>query len=112
MIEYYREFIGLIGMVIAFLGGQKMKTINEKSASIDNLKKYQEMYDTFVIQYQKQYKSLEDKIIHLEKDTANLNLRNAIIFEEAKSWKTKFEELQKLYDKLKKEFETYKLKHK
>jgi chromosome segregation ATPase len=112
MIEYYKEFLSLIGMVIAFFGGQRMKTLNEKSASIDNLKKYQEMYDTFATQYQKQYKSLEDKVNELEKDTANLNLRNAIIFEEAKSWKTKFEELQKLYDKLKKEFETYKLKHK
>ena len=69
------------------------------------------MYEKFVTQYEKQYNTLKDTVDSLQLDMNNLQLRNAIIVEEAQTWKQKFSELQKLYDKLKKEFDTYRKKH-
>lgn len=105
MIEYWKDILYLTGMLIAFVTGNKTK-------KIDDLSKYQAMYDTFVVQYEKQYNSLKNNVDSLHADINNLQFRNAIIVEEAQSWKEKFSELQKLYDRLKKEFDEYKIKHK
>ena len=111
MIEYWKDALYLTGILAAFIGGNRAKKIQNKSGDLDNLAKYQSMYDKFVNQYEKQYASLRDTIDGLQHDINNLNLRNAIILEESESWKGKFNELQKLYTKLKNEFETYKKKH-
>ena len=105
MIEYWKDILYLSGILIAFITGNKTK-------KIDELAKYQLMYEKFVSQYEKQYDCLKDKVESLQLDMNNLQLRNAIIVEEAQTWKQKFSELQKLYDKLKKEFDTYRLNHK
>jgi hypothetical protein len=105
MIEYGKDIAYLFVSLVAFILGNKTK-------KIDNLSKYQSMYDTFVTQYEKQYQLLDKKVVGLQNDVDNLNLRNAIILEESQSWKQKFERLQKLYDALKSEFEKYKINHK
>lgn len=105
MIEYWKDILYLLGILFAFIGGNKAKKINEKGGELDNLTKYQSMYDKFVEQYQREFKTLGDKV-------ADLELRNAIIIEESESWKKRFNELKKLYDNLKQEFENYKKKHK
>ena len=105
MIEYIKEFGYLVAAILTFILGRKSTKISNKGAEIDNLSKYQLMYDKFVEQYQKEFKTLGDKI-------ADLELRNAIIIEESETWKKKFNELKLLYDNLKKEFENYKKKHK
>ena len=105
MVEYWKDILYLSGILIAFITGNKTK-------KIDELAKYQVMYEKFVTQYEKQYNTLKDKVKNLQLDINNLQLRNAIIVEESQTWKQKFSELQKLYDKLKKEFDTYRLNHK
>ena len=105
MIEYWKDILYLSGILIAFITGNKTK-------KIDELAKYQLMYEKFVTQYEKQYNTLKDTVDSLQLDMNNLQLRNAIIVEESQTWKQKFSELQKLYDKLKEEFDTYRLKHK
>ena len=105
MVEYWKDILYLSGILIAFMTGNKTK-------KIDDLAKYQLMYEKFVSQYEKQYDYLKDKVESLQLEMNNLQLRNAIIVEEAQTWKQKFSELQKLYDKLKKEFDTYRLNHK
>ena len=105
MIEYWKDILYLSGILIAFITGNKTK-------KIDELAKYQLMYEKFVTQYEKQYNTLKDTVDSLQLDMNNLQLRNAIIVEESQTWKQKFSELQKLYDKLKKEFDTYRIKHK
>ena len=105
MVEYWKDILYLSGILIAFITGNKTK-------KIDELAKYQLMYEKFVTQYEKQYNTLKDTVDSLQLDMNNLQLRNAIIVEESQTWKQKFSELQKLYDKLKKEFDTYRIKHK
>ena len=105
MVEYWKDILYLSGILIAFITGNKTK-------KIDELAKYQLMYEKFVTQYEKQYNTLKDTVDSLQLDMNNLQLRNAIIVEESQTWKQKFSELQKLYDKLKEEFDTYRIKHK
>ena len=105
MVEYWKDIAYVVGIIIAFVTGNKTK-------KIDELAKYQLMYEKFVSQYEKQYDSLKDKVESLQLDINNLQLRNAVIVEESQTWKEKFSELQKLYDKLKKEFDIYRLNHK
>ena len=104
MIEYWKDLLYLSGILIAFITGNKTK-------KIDDLAKYQLMYEKFVTQYEKQYNSLKNTVDTLQLDINNLQLRNAIIVEESQTWKQKFSELQKLYNRLKEEFETYRKKH-
>ena len=105
MVEYWKDIAYVVGIIIAFVTGNKTK-------KIDELAKYQAMYEKFVSQYEKQYDSLKNTVDTLQLDINNLQLRNAIIVEESQTWKEKFSVLQKLYDKLKKEFDTYRLNHK
>ena len=104
MIDNFKDIAYIIGAIITFLVGRKSTTLTNKGTEIDNLTKYQTMYDKFVEQYQKEFKTLGDKI-------ADLELRNSIVIEESQTWQNKFNNLQKLYDKLKKEFDDYKKKH-
>ena len=105
MIEQYKDALYLLGIFFSFIIGNKTK-------KIDDLAKYQGMYNTFVSQYEKQYKILKETVDSLQQDINNLQIRNAIIIEESQNWKEKFSILQGLYDKLKKEFDQYKTKHK
>ena len=105
MIEYWKEICYSVATIGAYLYGNRTK-------KIDDLSKYQSMYDKFVDQYEKQYQLLDKKVLGLQNDVDNLNLRNAIILEESQSWQQKFEKLQKLYNNLKAEFEKYKINHK
>lgn len=104
MTEHWDKIVYVIGILIAFFTGNKTKKLSIKSSEIDNLIKYQLMYEKFVVQFESQLKSLELKV-------ENLEFRNAIIVEESQNWKEKFNTLQKLYNKLKAEFEEYKKKH-
>ena len=105
MIEYWKEICYSAATIGAYLYGNRTK-------KIDDLSKYQLMYDKFVDQYEKQYQLLDKKVLGLQNDVDNLNLRNAVILEESQSWQQKFEKLQKLYNNLKSEFEKYKTNHK
>ena len=111
MVEYWKDGLYLIGILIAFITGNKSKKIANKSGEIDNFLKFQTMYDKFTSDSEKKYDELTERIEYLRIDVSNLELRNAIIVEESQNWKEKFSQLQKLYDKLKEEFEAYKKKH-
>lgn len=112
MIEYWKDILYLCGILAAFIGGNRAKKIQNKGGELDNLIKYQAMYEKFTEHTEGQFKILKDKIDYLSVDVANLELRNAIITEESQNWKEKFNTLQRLYDKLKAEFDAYKKKHK
>ena len=104
MNEHWDKIVYIVGLLIAYFTGNKTKKISDKGGEIDNLIKYQLMYDKFASQFDKQLEALELKV-------ENLEFRNAIIVEESENWKEKFNALQTLYNKLKAEFEAYKKKH-
>tara|TARA_R110000782_G_scaffold223278_1_gene310267 strand:+ start:83 stop:403 length:321 start_codon:yes stop_codon:yes gene_type:complete len=105
MTEHWDKIVFIVGIIGAYITGDKKNKIFNKGGEIDNLIKYQNMYDKFASQFDKQLEALEQKITKLEET-------NGLIFEESESWKFKFENLQGLYKKLKSEFEALKKKHK
>jgi hypothetical protein len=105
MSEHWDKIVFVVGLVVAYFSGNKTKKIAIKATEIDNLLKYQLMYDKFVVQFEQQLAAVELKVERLE-------FRNAIIVEESQEWQKKFSNLQTLYSKLKAEFEIYKKKHK
>ena len=105
IIEYWREIGSTIGGIVIFLAGRKSTKILEKKQTVDAIDAMQKTYDVFLNHYKDQYNALTERL-------NNLELRNAILTESAETWESKFKDLSKLYETLKKEFETYKAKHK
>jgi len=105
IIEYWREISYTLGGVVVFLVGRKSTKILEKKQTVEAIDAMQKTYDVFLKHYQDQYNSLTDRL-------NNLELRNAVLTESAQTWEKKFKDLSKLYESLKREFETYKTEHK
>ena len=100
MIDNFKDIAYIIGAIITFLVGRKSTTLINKGTEIDNLTKYQDMYDKFVEQYQKEFKTLGDKI-------ADLELRNSILTEDSETWKKKYNELDVKYKILEDKLKSY-----
>ena len=100
MIDNFKDIAYIIGAIITFLVGRKSTTLINKGTEIENLAKYQDMYDKFVEQYQKEFKTLGDKI-------ADLELRNSILTEDSETWKKKYNELDVKYKILEDKLKSY-----
>ena len=61
MLEYWRELALTIGGIASFFMGRKTAKLQNQGNEIDNLSKYQLMYDKFVEQYEIEFKKLGDK---------------------------------------------------
>lgn len=104
IIEYWREISVTMLAVFSFIGGRKTTKILERKQSAEAVTTMQKTYDVFLSHYAKQY---DDLISRLN----NLELRNAILTESSDAWEKKFKELSTRHDKLKKDFEVYKINH-
>ena len=100
MIDNFKDIAYIIGAIITFLVGRKSTKLINKGTEIENLTKYQDMYDKFVEQYQKEFKTLGDKI-------ADLELRNSILTEDSETWKKKYNELDVKYKILEDKLKSY-----
>jgi len=105
IIEYWGEISIAIGGIASFIVGRKSTKLLEKKQTVDAIDAMQKTYDVFLQHYKEQFDNLTNRLNALE-------VRNAVLTESAESWEKKFKSLEKQHDVLKKEFETYKLKHK
>lgn len=129
-------FGGALLLIVGWLLGGKQKAHADlKKTNTDATVTIQGMFDTFALQYEKQYKKVLGEVEDLKDKVVNLELRNAITLEASESWERKFNELQvmseekiselqkeseargqklndlqKEHDALKRAFETYKKK--
>lgn len=102
--------IGFLSVPIAYLfGGKRAKAIELKKNDSDALKSMQEVYDSFLVHFQKQMDAALIKVDFLEKQYTELNLLYRKEIEKSKDWEKKHNELQLAHDKLKKEFDKLKL---
>ena len=62
MNEHWDKIVYIVGLLIAYFTGNKTKKISDKGGEIDNLLKYQLMYDKFASQFDKQLEALELKV--------------------------------------------------
>lgn len=114
---------GILLVVIGWLLGGKQKAYAEvKKTNADATVTIQGMFDTFALQYEKQYNAVLLQVGILQNQVADLNLRNAILTEASENWEQKFKDLeiesnsrsekfvalQKEHDSLKKAFDSLK----
>lgn len=105
LIEYWREISITVGGIITFLAGQKTSKIMEKSQKINAIDAMQKTYDVFLHHYKTQMNELLDRMAEIE-------LRNAVLMEEAESWKKRYEDLELKYRKLEDKLKDYEKKNK
>ena len=93
-----------LGGVGAYIGGRKMKKIDEKKAGSDALNSMQKAYNEFVIDQKERYVELKEELTYVRGELKEVKEESKSLREEVKTWKTK-------YNSLKREFEKYRAKH-
>tara|TARA_R110002124_G_C8705262_1_gene494342 strand:+ start:391 stop:717 length:327 start_codon:yes stop_codon:yes gene_type:complete len=100
----WEVILNSLGVVAAFFGGLKLKTINLKKANTDAVSSMQTVYDAFVIDNKERYIELREELKYLRSELKLIKEESRDLKTEVKTWKTK-------YNSLKKQFETYKKTH-
>lgn len=98
----------MIENLITIVGGAVVFFLGRRSKKLDEVDQLSRAYNKFILDAILPLEKLTERFNKLEKDFIDLQLENAKLQEVADHWKSKFEGLQKLYNDLKKEFETYK----
>ena len=109
--------LGFLGVPLAYIfGGKRAKELELKSKETtikkddsEALKSMQEVYDSFLVHFQKQMDAALIKVDFLEKQYTELNLLYHKEIEKSKDWEKKHNDLQFAHDKLKKDFDKLKL---
>lgn len=106
--ENWQALLGVLGSIIAFLGGRKLKKAEETKNTSDALTSMQSTYDTWVNDFKERYEELKSELkqyreeqLTLRQEILQLRQENNDLRKELKDWEGK-------YTKLKKEFDTYK----
>lgn len=106
--ENWQALLGVLGSIIAYFGGRKLKKAEETKNTSDALTSMQATYDTWVNDLKLRYDELKEDIkqyrdeqLILRNEITQLRQENNDLRKELKDWEGK-------YTKLKKEFETYK----
>ena len=116
----------MIENLITVVGGAIIFVIGRKSKKLDQVDQLSRAYNKFILdailplekltarvnELEVEFAKEKKKNQKLEEDFLDLQIQNAKLQEVADHWKSKFEGLQKLYNDLKKEFETYKKSNK
>lgn len=114
-IEYWKEFLYLVGLLVTYVAGRETKKIdNKKNSAIaeqEQIKvKKEDVSLSIMIQdaYQRLNKDVFSRLDDLEKSNLDLTkkyneilLRNAVLEERSESYEKKYETLKKDYVKLK-----------
>ena len=121
--EHLVTILAYVSLPIAYLfGGKQTKAIELKKNDSDALKSMQEVYDSFLVHFQKQMDVLLKEIADLKQHNNNLQLQFNEMFLKysnelttSKDWEKKHKELLKkhnelqvAHDQLKKEFDQLK----
>ena len=106
--ENWQAIVGVLGSIIAFFSGKKIKKAEETKSTSDALTSMQSTYDTWVNDLKLRYDELKEDLkqyreeqLTLRQEILQLRNENTELRKELKAWETK-------YIKLKKEFEIYK----
>lgn len=101
---YYSDIVLAVGGVFAYVGGRKMKTLDEKKAGSDALNSMQNAYNEFVIDQKERYQEIKEELVSVRKELSDVKEESSILIQEVKSWKTKHNTLKKQLDKCKEDF--------
>lgn len=122
ILDYWREFMSLVGFVAAYLAGKKSKEIKERREGADAIGALQTVYEKFIEHNNKITEEVRERLTQVEKHNRsiqetfnNMSINYAVVTEENGKLKQQYMILGKEYeilkidhDKLKAEFDKYK----
>ena len=100
LMENWQILAGMFASVVAFFGGQKMKSIEEKKANSDAVLSMQTVYDNFVKDIESRYREMRDEMQHVKDEVIELRKENSELRKELRVWENKYNSLKKQFDKL------------
>lgn len=98
LIEHWEILVGMITTFFAYLGGKKIKTIEEKRASSDALTSMQLAYNNFVKDVDSRYDDMRLEMNSLKDEVIQLRKENTDLRRELREWETKYYKLKKQLD--------------
>jgi predicted nuclease with TOPRIM domain len=101
LMENWQVLLGIFGSIIAFFGGQKMKSIEEKKANSDAVLSMQTVYDNFVKDIEGRYREMRDEMQHVKDEVIQLRKENSELRKELRLWEKKYYDLKSEFDKKK-----------
>jgi predicted nuclease with TOPRIM domain len=99
-IDNWQIIGGVFTTIVAFFGGQKMKTIEEKKANSDAVSSMQSVYDNFVKDVESKYSEMRLEMADVKKEVVQLREENSELRRELRVWETKYSKLRAEFDKL------------
>jgi hypothetical protein len=99
--ENWQILAGIVGSIIAFFGGQKMKSIEEKKANSDAVLSMQTVYDNFVKDIESRYADMRDQMQEVRTEVIQLRKENSELRKELRNWERKYYDLKSEFDKIK-----------
>jgi cell shape-determining protein MreC len=107
LMENWQILVGIGSSIIAFFGGQKMKTIEEKKASSDAVLSMQTVYENFVKDIEDRYREMREEnnemrneMKHLKEEVTQLRKENGELRKELRLWERKYYDLKAEFDKI------------
>lgn len=99
--ENWQILAGIGASIVAFFGGQKMKSIEEKKANSDAVLSMQTVYDNFVKDIESRYADMRDQMQEVRTEVILLRKENSELRKELRNWERKYYDLKSEFDKIK-----------
>jgi flagellar motor component MotA len=126
IIDYWREFIVLIGLISAYFGGRKSKEFKEKTEGAGAIDALQKIYEKYIEhntkiteQINQRVNQLEQHNRELQKNFNDMSISYSVVMGESKKFEAQYnllckeyEQLKVDHEKLRKAFDDYKKKDK
>lgn len=124
LLEYWKELLGVLTLIITWFAGRKSKDFKEKTEGAGAIAALQNIYDTYIEHNKEVTKELLNRVNSLEKHNRDLqkhfndiSFSYATVMDENRKIEARYKELQKDYEllkiaheNLKTEFNDYKRK--
>jgi regulator of replication initiation timing len=98
LIDHWEAMIGVIGTIIAFISGKRMKRIEERKASSDAVSSMQLVYDNFVKDIENRYIEMKQEMQSLKDEVQQLRIENDKLRKELRDWELKYYSLKQEYE--------------
>jgi hypothetical protein len=100
LIEHWEILVGMITTFFAFLGGKKLKTIEEKKASSDVIVSVQKLYDNLVKDVDDRHSEMRLEMSTLKDEVLQLRKENSELRKELREWELKYYTIKREFDNL------------
>lgn len=103
--ENWQAITGIIGAIIAYFSGKKIRKADETKNTSDALTSMQATYDTWVNDFKARYDELKDELkiyreeqLQLRQEIIQLRGENDELRKELRVWEQKYTKLKKEFD--------------